>query len=1122
VVAIVAFTAFVTSSLNLFAAAAVEIRGGGLHSGPLERLDARGVRVGGRDFAWAQIAEFRRRNSGEKPGLHNVLAHVYRGKFSEVPDPAKVKPSYVDPIPREYVNQWRLGNSEGVVVFTGQLNVPRAGRYQFDLATDDGGQLFIDGQSVVQTPLELSLRQATGTLDLKAGIRSFRLVYRNVSTYGLLELHWSGPGLARTALSAYTDRPGQMEPPAIPAAGVLTWDGQFIARPIANMNATRVSFVGQPENIRLSVVNTAAVFFGPVSQAAALRLRTGSRQRTGVILSRGEFIEGDVLSITNNQVRLKTLLFGEKSYTCGSAAQAVIIQKPGRVRERWRVQLRNGTECMLTRLQWKDGKLIANKSPFRNVPIAPEEIAEVAFGKQGGLLRRAWENWDTLDENRQKFLDSQSYKFVVRHGPLAEARHMESVYAAKLQTAQSEWDAERQQHTKVFKQFEEAQKATRESRRQWAEAQAAQAIAQGRRNAAYTRLNHAKNAHASLTSRQMAVAKQLADFRKQAQANAATETSAEDKQAKEWAAQLKGLQDRLAKARTDYAKAQQSFKGDLGPVKKTAAVAGTARVVELSESDRANAQRMAPSFVQQRDEAKRNVDAAKRALDAAKRIRDGQVNVLKQATTAVDNLLSKQQEPAVKKLEQLWSAFADGESNYYEAKALSEQAKQPLADAKSFRSEVDKQVKALDSLEKTLFNNFRTDEKQDAYAKRNRDSKQQAVTKARGVLFNHVQKTDQSAYVRSVKAREDFEKASTQAKANPDDKALEAKADQAEDALNAAENLLGTARASTSRYHRAYQAAQKALVPTVVQYKKTQQTIVERRADLAQTKERLLAKKEEAAKAKVAEDATNRAMTMLTGKMNQTRPVMEAAERTRRQAITAHDKANNDVHTAREKMVQAIARLDQLQQAMDEAEYSHNYQGEFVRYRELELTRRMQVQKAIEAAKTASVAAHQRAQSAQKAIGKPLDGPQQNLANLRGAELRLAAELAQREKYLATEKAQVKLYRGHSDGKRAVMIKNYETKLKRADALLAKAKTEFDAATEAFETAEATLKASTEETTDSQKLFDARNRLLDVAYSEYNSSTSKLGSLQRDESNARMILGNHQFTYRSRLAQKKD
>ena len=47
VVAIVAFTAFVTGSLNLFAAAAVEIRGGGLHSGPLERLDARGVRVGG-------------------------------------------------------------------------------------------------------------------------------------------------------------------------------------------------------------------------------------------------------------------------------------------------------------------------------------------------------------------------------------------------------------------------------------------------------------------------------------------------------------------------------------------------------------------------------------------------------------------------------------------------------------------------------------------------------------------------------------------------------------------------------------------------------------------------------------------------------------------------------------------------------------------------------------------------------------------------------------------------------------------------------------------------------------------------------------------------------------------
>ena len=53
-------------------------------------------------------------------------------------------------------------------------------------------------------------------------------------------------------------------------------------------------------------------------------------------------------------------------------------------------------------------------------------------------------------------------------------------------------------------------------------------------------------------------------------------------------------------------------------------------------------------------------------------------------------------------------------------------------------------------------------------------------------------------------------------------------------------------------------------------------------------------------------------------------------------------------------------------------------------------------------------------------------------------------------------------------------------------------------------------------------VFGMSHIQLDVAHSEYNSSTSKLGSLQRDESNARMILGNHQFTYRSRLAQKKD
>jgi hypothetical protein len=114
---------------------------------------------------------------------------------------------------------------------------------------------------------------------------------------------------------------------AVKGAGVLHWDGSFIARKVMTMDDTTVTFE-TPKGLSLSAVNTATVFFGRLSFAQALELRG---KKPGVLLASGDFVEGNFKSLAEGTVVVDSVLFGRKSYQVGTEAVALWLREPNLV-----------------------------------------------------------------------------------------------------------------------------------------------------------------------------------------------------------------------------------------------------------------------------------------------------------------------------------------------------------------------------------------------------------------------------------------------------------------------------------------------------------------------------------------------------------------------------------------------------------------------------------------------------------------------------------------------------------------------------------------------------------------------------------------------------------------------
>jgi alpha-L-fucosidase len=87
-------------------------------------------------------------------------------------------------------------------VWTGYLDVPATGGYQFWLESDDGSTLSIDSQVLVDNDGDHGMTEKTGLAYLQKGWHGFRLAYFNSDGAGGLKVRWAAVGAEPKELAA--------------------------------------------------------------------------------------------------------------------------------------------------------------------------------------------------------------------------------------------------------------------------------------------------------------------------------------------------------------------------------------------------------------------------------------------------------------------------------------------------------------------------------------------------------------------------------------------------------------------------------------------------------------------------------------------------------------------------------------------------------------------------------------------------------------------------------------------------------------------------------------------------------------------------------------------------------
>lgn len=137
-----------------------------------------------------------------KGGIKDLKYSVYEGQWERLPDFDKLEPVSEGILPNGLVDLAVSKRKEKYgVVFSGNLESPKAGDYVFEMASDDGGRLLINGKKVVEHDGLHGAQLKKGSVKLEPGKQEIRIEYFAYGQPNSFRAGWGGAGMTHSQLS---------------------------------------------------------------------------------------------------------------------------------------------------------------------------------------------------------------------------------------------------------------------------------------------------------------------------------------------------------------------------------------------------------------------------------------------------------------------------------------------------------------------------------------------------------------------------------------------------------------------------------------------------------------------------------------------------------------------------------------------------------------------------------------------------------------------------------------------------------------------------------------------------------------------------------------------------------
>ena len=151
-------------------------------------------------------------NKKSSPAAIRELRYkAYKGKWSKLPQFSELEP-FSEGVLTDGLLDIRPAKMRDFygMVFEGNLHAPRKGKYRFEIASDDGSRLIIDGKRVIEHDGLHGNSTRKGSIELAAGPHALRVEYFAYGQPNSLRASWSGPGFNGAQLSVGTKAPKQL------------------------------------------------------------------------------------------------------------------------------------------------------------------------------------------------------------------------------------------------------------------------------------------------------------------------------------------------------------------------------------------------------------------------------------------------------------------------------------------------------------------------------------------------------------------------------------------------------------------------------------------------------------------------------------------------------------------------------------------------------------------------------------------------------------------------------------------------------------------------------------------------------------------------------------------------
>jgi PA14 domain len=266
------------------------------------------------------------------------------------------------------------------VRWTGQVQADHSEDYTLYVLSDEPMRVWIDNRLLIIPSAQFYLTETKETVPLLAGARhdirveaqstrataTFRLMWSSVSTAKAVipstHLFPSEPSNAR---SAPVEKNEKLPP------GILLRNGTFIAGRVERATESSLKTGGLLHKTSLSTINVARILCQPLPPALAARIPAG---RTGLLLSRGDFVDAEFRGMDGDQIKVTSILFGPRSYSASKDVLAVVLRDVNAIAVPYEVRLRDQSLLRLSELLVEPGTAMMRDAVLGKISVPMSEL----------------------------------------------------------------------------------------------------------------------------------------------------------------------------------------------------------------------------------------------------------------------------------------------------------------------------------------------------------------------------------------------------------------------------------------------------------------------------------------------------------------------------------------------------------------------------------------------------------------------------------------------------------------------------------------------------------------------------------------------------------------------------